>query len=67
MNEYTIQIEGMSCQHCVASVRKALAQLPGVEVRSVDIGTAVVGLDESRVPLEVVTAAIREAGYQPLP
>jgi copper chaperone len=67
MHEHEILIEGMNCQHCVASVQKALAQIPEVEVKTVRLGAAVVAFDESRTPLTVITAAIQEAGYVPLP
>ncbi|BDD86910.1 heavy-metal-associated domain-containing protein [Desulfofustis limnaeus] len=33
----TIKIKGMSCQHCVASVTKALEQLPGVSHVNVNL------------------------------
>ncbi|SHH95995.1 heavy-metal-associated domain-containing protein [Desulfofustis glycolicus] len=33
----TIRIKGMSCQHCVASVTKALEGLPGVSDVKVDL------------------------------
>jgi copper chaperone len=58
----TITISGMSCGHCVAAVRKALAGVAGVEVQEVQIGTAVVGVD-SPVTLAAATAAIEDAGY----
>jgi copper chaperone len=67
MVEHEILIEGMSCQHCVMSVQKALAGIPGVEVRSVRVGSAVVAYDESSTPLHVITAAIQDVGFVPLP
>lgn len=33
----TVKIKGMSCQHCVASVKKALEALPGVSNVTVDL------------------------------
>lgn len=67
MIEHEIHIEGMSCHHCVAAVRKALEQVPGVEVREVRVGAAVVAYDEANTPLTALTAAIQDAGYVPLP
>ncbi|MGB5233404.1 MAG: cation transporter, partial [Desulfoprunum sp.] len=32
----TIKIKGMSCQHCVAAVTKALSELPGISNVKVD-------------------------------
>lgn len=59
----TLKIEGMSCQHCVHAVQKALQQLPEVEVQSVEIGSATVSYDPARVDREQIKAAIEEAGY----
>lgn len=67
MIEHEILIEGMSCQHCVMSVQKALVRIPGVEIRSVRVGSAVVAYDEAITPLPVIAAAIQEAGFVPLP
>jgi copper chaperone CopZ len=38
----TLEIEGMSCQHCVRAVASALAAIDGVTVQTVDIGKAIV-------------------------
>lgn len=35
-----LQIEGMSCDHCVTSVREALQGVSGAAVESVEIGRA---------------------------
>ena len=60
----TLAVGGMSCGHCVAAVRSALAGLPGVEVRQVAVGTATVALDpqQGTSPAALVEA-IRDAGY----
>jgi copper chaperone CopZ len=59
----SIQINGMSCAHCVAAVQKALMAVPGVTVREVAIGRAVVTLDAAGGSLAAVEAAIEHAGY----
>jgi copper chaperone len=59
----TIRISGMSCGHCVSAVRKALVDLPGVRVDSVEIGTATVMLDPKSVTLADAEAAIDAAGF----
>ncbi|SHO45678.1 heavy-metal-associated domain-containing protein [Desulfopila aestuarii] len=33
----TVKIKGMSCQHCVGSVKKALEAIPGVNDVTVDL------------------------------
>ncbi|HLT47011.1 MAG TPA: cation transporter [Rubricoccaceae bacterium] len=59
----TIAIDGMSCGHCVAAVRRALEATPGVEVTHVAIGEARVCLDPTRVDRSAIEATIEEAGY----
>ena len=34
---HTVTIQGMSCQHCVASVTKALQAIPGIGQVKVDL------------------------------
>ena len=59
-----IKVRGMSCNHCVMAVRKALEATPGVE-RVVEVslerGEAVV---EGRPDLDAVVAAIEREGYR---
>jgi copper chaperone CopZ len=45
MEQTTIQIDGMSCGHCVSRVQKALSRLEGVHVDQVEIGSARVTYD----------------------
>lgn len=56
-----ITIGGMSCQHCVANVKKELDNLPDLRVEDVQIGKAVV-YAESILP-EIITRAVEKAGY----
>ena len=60
----TINIEGMMCGHCEASVKKALEALPGVESAAVSHkeGTAVVELS-SEVSDEVLKKAVEDKDY----
>jgi copper chaperone len=63
MTRAIIQIEGMSCDHCVRAVKHALAALPHVEVESVLVGRADVRFDETRITPTQLTGAISDAGY----
>ena len=63
MEQATIGIQGMSCGHCVASVKRALGQLEGVEVQEVKVGSATVSYDPSAVTPERITQAIADEGY----
>ncbi len=63
MKTQELTIQGMSCSHCVMHVRKALGNLNGLNVESVEIGRAVVEFDETIVSKEHIAKAIEEAGY----
>ncbi|AKX95278.1 copper ion-binding protein [Moorella thermoacetica] len=66
MAEVTLQVEGMSCNHCKMSVERALKNLDGVTAATVDLGarTAHVTYDSSRVDIEAMKKAISDAGYE---
>mgnify|MGYP006203525257 CR=1 FL=1 len=54
----------MSCGHCVASVKRALGQLEGVEVQEVKVGSAMVSYDPAAVTPDRITQAIEDEGYR---
>lgn len=60
----TIKIEGMSCQHCVTRVKKAIDAVSGVISSDVNIGSATVQFDESKTKREDIIEAIEKAGYK---
>ena len=64
MSNLHIEIEGMSCGHCVASVRKALDGVAGATVESVEVGSASVAYDPAITSAEVIESAVRDAGYE---
>lgn len=66
MKTQSLTIGGMSCGHCVMSVRRALESIDGVTVDEVRIGQATVQFDESGVSADVVAEAVRDAGYDVL-
>lgn len=63
MAEVTLKIEGMSCQHCVMRVKKAVDGLGGVSKSDVNIGSAHVVYDDAKVKKEDIEAAVQKAGY----
>jgi copper chaperone CopZ len=63
MPDVMLRIEGMHCGSCVKNVARTLAKLDGVEVRRVDIGTALVTIDPARTTSAAVAAAVTDAGY----
>jgi copper chaperone len=64
MAEAKIKIEGMSCQHCVMAVKKALGDVPGILESDVQIGSAVIKYDESKTKKEDIETKIEKAGYK---
>ena len=64
MSEITLKIDGMTCQHCVMSAKKAIESVSGVSSSNVEIGSAKVTYDENSASRETITAAIQNAGYK---
>ena len=64
MKEVQLAIDGMSCSHCVASVRKALAAVPGVHVKDVQVGTAQLHIDPESVTVGSLIDAVQDVGYE---
>ena len=62
--EKTLQIEGMMCEHCEATVKKALEGVPGVQeaTPSAAQGTAVVRMAPG-TPEEALAKAVEGVGY----
>ena len=58
-------VTGMTCSHCETAVTAELSKLPGVTRVAVDVATGTV-ITESveTLPVDVVAAAIDEAGYE---
>jgi copper chaperone len=60
----TITVKGMSCQHCVMAVTKALNGIEGVSAVRVDLESGQATFDETKpVEMASIVAAIRKAGY----
>jgi copper chaperone len=63
METMELTIGGMSCNHCVAALRKELGRVDGLEVDEVGVGTAKVRFDETRVDRRRIEEAVARAGY----
>jgi copper chaperone CopZ len=59
----TIGIEGMQSAESVRGVRKALEQVEGLQIREVNLGSAVVDGDAKQ--RAAALEAIEKAGFQP--
>ncbi len=64
MEKIALKIEGMSCQHCVMHVRKAVEALPGIAKAEVQVGSAEVTFDETKVKAADPEGAMEKAGYK---
>ena len=61
----TIKVNGMTCQHCVMAVTKALEAVEGIANVKVDLEAGTATYDEAEpVDVEVIRRAIEDAGYQ---
>jgi copper chaperone CopZ len=67
MNRTTLKIDGMTCGHCVAWVKKALTGLEGVTVENVAVGSATVTHDPAATSAEQIARAVSDAGYPARP
>lgn len=59
----TVKIKGMSCNHCVNSVREALAKLPDIKDITIDLEAGEARFDGDVAP-ESVKKAITAIGFE---
>lgn len=64
--EITISIEGMSCNHCVNSVKKGISALSGV--KSVDVSlekkSAKISYNEAKLEAKDIVKCVNELGFK---
>jgi copper chaperone len=65
LTEVTLQIGGMHCEMCVASIEKGVGAVEGVELvkAELDDSTAVVKFNNAQTNLTEITQAIEKRGY----
>ncbi|WP_182876423.1 heavy-metal-associated domain-containing protein [Microbispora sp. H10670] len=65
MTTATYTVSGMTCGHCVSSVKEEVGEVTGVTGVEVDLATGLLTV-ESNNPLDTATirAAVEEAGYE---
>ncbi len=64
MAETTYSVTGMTCEHCVRSVRAEVGAIDGVESVGVDLASGRVTVTGAGFSDEQIRAAVDEAGYQ---
>ena len=62
--ERTYTVNGMTCGHCVLSVREEVSEVEGVERVDVDLDSARLTVAGQGFSDDAVSAAVAEAGYQ---
>ena len=60
-------VQGMTCAHCVASVREEVAEVPGVDAVDVDLSSGRMTVAGTGFDDDAVRAAVGEAGYEVAP
>ena len=60
--EYTVS--GMTCAHCVMSVREEVTEVSGVQAVDVDLASGRLTVAGEGVSDDAVKAAVAEAGYE---
>ncbi len=63
-NTREYRIQGMTCQHCVESVRDEVSAVAGVTDLAVDLASGRMTVSGAGVDDDAVRTAVAEAGYQ---
>ncbi|MDR3242321.1 MAG: copper ion binding protein [Clostridiales Family XIII bacterium] len=66
MEKTVLNVEGMSCEHCVKAITNAVGALPGVTGVSVDLSGKTVEFeyDPAKSALDKIKFEIEEQGYE---
>jgi copper chaperone len=60
----TLEVTGMTCDHCASAVRSEISKLTGIATVEVDVPTGAVRIAGEPLPDEAaLRAAVEEAGY----
>lgn len=64
-NQITLQVQGMTCGHCVKSVENSVGGMNGVERVLVELtnGTVAVEYNENEVNVQEIKDTIEDQGY----
>jgi copper chaperone len=63
----TYTVLGMACEHCVASVREEVGELPAVTDVDVELASGRLTVTAEALDDDAVRAAVAEAGYELAP
>ncbi|MEV0611966.1 cation transporter [Nonomuraea sp. NPDC050404] len=63
MSTATYTVKGMTCGHCVSSVKEEVGEVSGVAHVEVDLATGLLTVDGPADAAKII-AAVEEAGYE---
>jgi copper chaperone len=63
MESVHLNIEGMTCEHCVRAIDNRLRKTPGVEVERVVVGAVDLRYEPSKISLDEISELISDEGY----
>jgi len=66
MERLQINVQGLTCQHCIGRVERAVSALESATSVEVSLTEVRLEHDPGRLSRAEVEAAIREAGYSPV-
>lgn len=61
--DMTLLVDGMTCPHCAATVKKTLEAIDQVDQAVIDLGGGIVRIQGHRLQRDLLAAAITKAGY----
>ena len=62
--ERTYEVSGMTCDHCVMSVREEVSEVPGVSEVDVDLDSGRLTVSGEQFGDDAIRSAVAEAGYE---
>ncbi|MCW3480396.1 heavy-metal-associated domain-containing protein [Neisseriaceae bacterium JH1-16] len=63
MSQVELKVDGMTCGGCVASVKKALSAVSGVQAVEVDLASGRVEVEGEALDKQALDAAVEAAGF----
>jgi copper chaperone len=64
MQQVTLQVNGMSCQHCINSIEQGLKEIGASGQVDLKANSVAVEYDETKLTLDTIKEAIEDQGYE---
>jgi copper chaperone len=64
VEQLSLRVPGMTCDHCVAAVGAEVSNVPGVTSVEIDLASKTVVVHGQDIHVGAVRAAVEEAGYE---